>query len=45
MNIITEYMNELELTWFIPALVNNNVGSSNGTTDEDGTNTCWRLTK
>src|ERR1700676_363588 len=42
------------LNWFIPALVNSNVGSSCGTTGDDGTNVwpcfltkksmnCWRI--
>src|SRR3990172_9387159 len=31
---------KIGLNWFIPALVNMSVGSSCGTTGDDGTNTC-----
>src|SRR5689334_15580265 len=31
---------KIGLNWFIPALVNSSVGSSCGTTGDDGTNVC-----
>src|SRR4051794_32441126 len=47
---------KIGLNWFIPALVNSSVGSSCGTTGEDGTNAwpcflqkksmnCWRISE